>query len=284
MTDATPAGRSTLCPLLIGRGPYIEILRQFCEQARLGQGQTVILAGEPGIGKSRLAAEAETIAAQAGFTVLHSDCHEDECAVPYAPLLQLLRRHAERVGQPALAQDWQVHAPHLVELLPELRSDWPDAPEDARTGAEQAHARQYDALASVLMGAPLPLLLVIEDLHWCDQASLEFLLRFARQLVGHPILLLLTYRNDEASPELRPLVAELERTQLAVELNLTRLPRADVAFMIRVIFEQTGPVRPEFSATMHTLTNGNPLFVEEALKAMVVAGDRKSTRLNSSHG
>ena len=271
MTDVTPASRSTLCPLLIGRGPYIEILRQFCEQVRLGQGQTVILAGEPGIGKSRLAAEAETIAAQAGFTVWHSDCREDECAVPYAPLLRLLRNRL--AAEPALAQAWQNQAPNLLELVPELRAAWLDAPMAPRAGAEAAHASQYGALSGVLMNTPLPLLLVVEDLHWCDQASLEFLLRFARQLVGHPILLLLTYRNDEASPELRPLVAELERTQLAVELNLTRLPRADVAFMIRVIFAQAGPLRPEFPAALHALTNGNPLFVEEALQAMVVAGE-----------
>ncbi len=271
MTDVTPASRSTLCPLLIGRGPYIEILRQFCEQVRLGQGQTVILAGEPGIGKSRLAGETASMAAQAGFTVLHSDCREDECAVPYAPLLRLLRQRL--AGQPSLAQLWQGNAPRLIELLPELRADWPDTPPAGRAGAEQAHTGQYESLAGVLMDVRLPLLLVIENLHWCDQASLEFLLRFAQQLVGHPILLLLTYRNDEASPELRPLVAELERTQLAVELTLTRLPRADVAFMIRVIFAQAGPLRPEFPAAVHAITNGNPLFVEETLKAMVAAGE-----------
>ncbi len=137
MTEAAPASRSTLCPLLIGRGPYIEILRQFCEQVRLGQGQTVILAGEPGLGKSRLAAEAETIAAQAGFTILHSHCYEDECARPFAPLLRLLRQRL--TDQPALAKDWQLLAPRLAELLPELRDSWPKGPAALRASAEPAH-------------------------------------------------------------------------------------------------------------------------------------------------
>ena len=147
MTDATPTSRSTLCPLLIGRGPYIEILRQFCEQVRLGQGQTVILAGEPGIGKSRLAGETESMATQAGFTVLHSDCREDECAVPYAPLLRLLRQRL--AGQPSLAHLWQAYAPQLIELLPELRAAWPDASPAGRAGAAQAHTDQNDALVGV---------------------------------------------------------------------------------------------------------------------------------------
>jgi DNA-binding CsgD family transcriptional regulator/tetratricopeptide (TPR) repeat protein len=264
VTQGIPSRRSTLCPLLIGRGPYIEILRQFCEQGRLGQGQTVILAGEAGIGKSRLAAEVKTMARQAGFTVLQSDCLEAECALPYAPFLRLLRRLAAETGSP--------DAPQLAELLPELRGAWPERETRARLEPDQARAEQCDALSSALTRQPPPLLLVIEDLHWCDEASLEFLLQFARSLVGRPILLLLTYRSDEAQPALRPLVAELERTQLAVELNLTRLPRADVAFMIRVIFEQARPVRAELAEALHALTNGNPLFVEEALQTLVAAG------------
>lgn len=264
MTNGTASVHSTLCPLLIGRGPYIEILRQFCEQVRLGQGQTVILAGEAGIGKSRLAAEVKAIARQAGFTVLQSDCLETECALPYAPFLRLLR--------PLTAGTGNSDGPQLAELLPELRGARPERDAAARLEPKQARAGQFDAISSVLTRQPPPLLLVIEDLHWCDEASLEFLLQFARRLVGHPALLLLTYRSDEAQPSLRPLVAELERTQLAVALNLTRLPRADVAFMIRVIFEQARPVRPELAEAIHALTNGNPLFVEEALQTLVAAG------------
>ena len=271
MTEAAPASHSTLCPLLIGRGPYIEVLRQFCEQARLGQGQTVILAGEAGIGKSRLAAEVQSIARQAGFAVLQSHCRAAECGLPYAPFLRLLRQLLG--GSPGLAEAEQPYAAQLVELLPELQRGWPAAPAGPRRDSEQVRTGYYEAISSVLARQSPPLLLVIEDLHWCDEASLEFLLQFARRLVGHPILLLLIYRSDEAQPALRPLVAELERTQLAVELNLTRLPRADVAFMIRVIFEQAWPARPELSEAIHALTNGNPLFVEELLKAMVVAGD-----------
>ncbi len=265
------ASRSTLCPLLIGRGPYIELLRQFCEQVRLGQGQTVILAGGPGIGKSRLAAEVKGIASQAGFTVLHSHCLEYECALPYAPLLHLLRRLLASPTQ--LAQAWQPHGPQLAEILPELRRAWPEVEAVPRLDAALARAAQFEAISSVLTRQALPLLLVIEDLHWCDEASLQFLLEFARHLVGHPILLLLTYSSDESQPGLRPWLTELERTQLAVELNLTRLRRADVSFMIRVIFEQAGPLRPELSAAIHNLTGGNPLFIEEALKAMVAAGE-----------
>ena len=271
MTEAPLASRSTLCPLLIGRGPYIEILRQFCEQVRLGQGQTVILAGEAGIGKSRLAAEVEIIARQAGFTVLQTNCREVDCGLPYGPFLRLLTGLLAGPSGPAEAE--QPYAPQLVELLPGLRRAWPGVQAQPRSDNALARAGYYRAISGVLTRQPAPLLLVIEDLHWCDEASLEFLLQFASRLVGRPILLILTYRSDEAQPALRPLVAELERTQFAVSLNLTRLPRADVAFMIRVILEQARPVRPDLSEAIHSLTNGSPLFVEEALKAMMAAGE-----------
>jgi len=265
------SGHSTLCPVLIGRGPYIEILRQACEQVRLGQGQTVILAGQAGIGKSRLAAEVRSMAAQAGFTVLQTRCVDAECAAPYAPLLHLLR--GLLAEQPALAADWKAQAPQLIELMPELRALWPAAQPAPLAEAELAHARHFGALAGVLARQPRPLLLLIEDLHWCDEASLQFLVDFARRLIGQPILLLLTYRTDETHPTLRPLVAELQRTKLAVELTLTRLQRPDVAFMLRVIFEQARPARPQLVEALHTAADGNPLVIEEVLGALVQTGD-----------
>ncbi len=117
------------------------------------------------------------------------------------------------------------------------------------------------------------LLVIIEDLHWSDDASLEWLLYFARQLHGASTLLLLTYRDDEIQPALSKLLAALDRTQFADEFRLSRLTRAEVADMLRAIFDLSRPPTPDFLDTLYSLTEGNPLFVEEVLKSLIASGD-----------
>ncbi|MGQ0601312.1 MAG: helix-turn-helix transcriptional regulator, partial [Anaerolineales bacterium] len=103
--------------------------------------------------------------------------------------------------------------------------------------------------------------------------SLDFLLALARHSAAHPILLLLTYRDDELHPALRHFLAELDRARLATELTLKRLSLAEVEAMIRAIFAQPQPIRGEFVKVVHEFTDGNPFFVEETLKALVASGD-----------
>ena len=118
-----------------------------------------------------------------------------------------------------------------------------------------------------------PLLLVVEDLHWCDDLSLEFLLYFTRQVTGRPMLVLMTYRNDEDHPALTHFLATLERERAATELTLAPLSAEETAAMIRAIFEQPQPVRRAFVEAVYSLTDGNPFFVEEILKSLVASGE-----------
>ena len=96
-----------------------------------------------------------------------------------------------------------------------------------------------------------PLFVVIEDLHWSDDASLETLLTLARRIATQPILILLTCRSDERHPDLTAMRATLERERLAVELHVTPLEYADVDAMLRAIFDLTCPVRAEFLDLVH---------------------------------
>lgn len=118
-----------------------------------------------------------------------------------------------------------------------------------------------------------PLLVLFEDVHWSDDLSLEFILHLARRCGEQRILLILTYRGDELHPPLRALLTYLERERLAHEIVLSRLSHDDVAAMIRAIFDLDRPVRPEFLDPVSTLTEGNPFFVEEILKALIARGD-----------
>jgi len=118
-----------------------------------------------------------------------------------------------------------------------------------------------------------PLLLIIDDLHWCDDTSLEWLLYLARQLESQPILVVLTYRNNEIQPSLNQLLAVFDRTAFAHEVSLKRLTRAELDTMLCAIFSLAQSPRAEFLNSLYELTEGNPFFIEEVLKSLVALGD-----------
>ena len=116
------------------------------------------------------------------------------------------------------------------------------------------------------------MLLVVEDLHWSDDLSLEFLQYLARGVAPHALAMLLTYRSDEVQPRLRHVLAQLDRERLAQEVTLTPLTREEVGAMLRATFALQRPLRAEFLEAIYSLTEGNPFFVEEVLKSLVAAG------------
>jgi DNA-binding CsgD family transcriptional regulator/tetratricopeptide (TPR) repeat protein len=116
-------------------------------------------------------------------------------------------------------------------------------------------------------------LLIIEDIHWSDDTSLEFLYALARRCPAHPLLILLTYRSDEVRPGLRHFLAQLDRERLAQERLLTRLTREGVEMMLRTIFALPQTARLELLEPIYTLTEGNPFFVEEILTSLIASGE-----------
>jgi predicted ATPase len=139
----------------------------------------------------------------------------------------------------------------------------------------QEKRRLFHALAQFFtrLAARHSLLIVIEDVHWSDETSLEFLLLLARRIAALPVLLLLTYRSDEQHEALGHALATLERERLLVEWPLTPLRPDEVDGMIRAIFDLETPVRAEFLEAICSLTEGNPFFIEEVLKSLVASGD-----------
>lgn len=123
------------------------------------------------------------------------------------------------------------------------------------------------------LAAARPVLVIVEDLHWGDDASLEALLALARRVADLPIALLLTYRSDETGSGLGHALALLERERLATEIALGRLSPADVDAMLRAIFDQPRPIRADFLHALYDLTDGNPFFIEEVVRALIAAGD-----------
>ncbi len=299
-----PLEKSVVCPVLVGRTARVEALTRLMEQARGGAGGVALLTGEAGVGKSRLAAEAEARAAAQGFTILTGRCFETDRAVPYAPLLDLLHSYWTRWPLEEIAAAFSP-TPELVRLLPELQPLFPDLPSVPSLLPDQEKHRLFHALAQFFVRLTAvqndrngrdnhrgqddrkgqgdhegqgdrkgsPLLVVVEDLQWGDEASLEFLLYLARNLAAQPVLLLLTCRSDETSPALNQLLLALDRERLAVELSLHRLSRGEVGEMLRAIFELQRPIRAEFLEAVYGLTEGNPFFVEELMKALIASGE-----------
>ena len=111
---ATPFDKPTVCPVTVGRAPYLAALDTQLDAVRTGRGGVAILAGEAGVGKSRLVAEARARAARRGMSILEGRCFEPDRTLPYAPLLDLLRTHLGTQPSGAIARDIAAAAPELV--------------------------------------------------------------------------------------------------------------------------------------------------------------------------
>ncbi|BCX04973.1 MAG: hypothetical protein KatS3mg053_2911 [Candidatus Roseilinea sp.] len=268
----TVAEQNILSPILAGRVDELAALRRWIEGARDGAGVTILISGEAGIGKSRLLRECIQMSdsfEKSDILVLQGNCYEQDHALPFAPFVDLLHRADARL----LREAW--HLDQLLKLAPDLAARFPDVELAPIAEPEQEKRDLIRAWVSFIVkkrhGAPL--LIVIEDLHWCDDVSLELLVHLARAIVSRPIALLLTYRSDETTHSLQRFLAQLDRERLAHEIALMSLQSHDVEAMMRGIFQQTNPISRDFLEAICARTEGNPFFVEEVLRTMVASGD-----------
>lgn len=262
---------SIICPVFIGRMTHLQALRLLIEQVCVGQGQTVLVAGEAGIGKSRLVGEAtiqsESLTPRVAVCKLRGHCFEQDATLPYAPLLDLLRSFFAS-HSPEEITSFPV-APELVKLLPELTTFLSETTPGTSLEPEQEKRRLHQGLLGFFrhLSATQPLILIIEDVHWSDDASLEFLLFLARRIASYPILLLLTYRSEEQQVPFTRFLAGLDRERLATELMLTRLDRKEVETMIQALLPLRYPMRAKMLETIDALTEGNPFFIRASYHA-----------------
>jgi len=282
--------KSVVSTTFIGRAAQLTVLTNRLLHAEQGNNQlplqVVLVTGEAGIGKSRLVAEARHRADQRGWQIVEGRAFEPDRVFPYAPFIDLLRTRLAR----SPVNEWLgllgPLAGELAKLLPELTSIIPDlAPAPLDPEAEKR--RLFEAVVQffnrIIAGEEReatnpsslnrPLLLIVENLHWSDETSLELLRYLARRLATQPLMLLFTYRSDEVHPILQQFLAGLSREQHSIELTLPRFTPDEVDALLRAIFEQERPIRTEFLDALMNLTGGNPFFIEEVLKALIINGD-----------
>lgn len=272
---ATALDQPIVCPVLIGRDPHLEGLLRCVEEANVGHGRVVLLSGEAGIGKTRLVAEVIARVRRAGAAVLEGHCFEPDRTLPYAPLQDLLRTVPMTQSPYAIVDALGVAAYDLVPLLPDLAGWLPAARRSVPVDPEHEKRRLFLALSQLLArhAAVGPLLIAIEDVHWSDDASLDFVEYLARRIGGQRIVLLLTFRTDEVGPRLAVLLTALDRGRIASEVRLTRLGRTDVGVMVRAIAGGDRPVPPVLLDAVYRLTDGNPFFVEEIVRSLLAGGN-----------
>ena len=195
-----PLSQSLQSPVLIGRQALIDQLIQFTQQARRGAGRAVILTGEAGIGKSRLVAEVSRHAREGGFLVLQANCYEQDRALPYAPFLDLHNSLTRQALDSAAGPDVKHGAGALAEIIVSLTTPDPVGLTAAPEGQAHPRRRRQEALAAVLLNlaSDQPVLLAFEDLHWADDDTLALLQLLTRRLQDRPVILILTYRAEEA--------------------------------------------------------------------------------------
>src|SRR2546423_803078 len=246
---------SAVCPVLIGREASLASFERVFEQVKSGQGQTILVSGEAGIGKSRLVAEARARVEREQAHFLQGHCFEQDRSLPFAPLLDLLRTLLLSGSRTETLRSLAPVAPELIKLLPDLTLWLPEVTPTPALSPEQEKRRLFVALTSFVLGQAeqRPLVLTIEDLHWSDDTSLEFLLYLTRHLRSRPLLLLLTYRSEEVHPALAHFLSALDRERAAVECSLTTLTMEEVQAMLRAIFQLKRPVRHDFLEALYQL-------------------------------
>jgi DNA-binding CsgD family transcriptional regulator/tetratricopeptide (TPR) repeat protein len=249
---------------LIGRATELAELEAALNDAADGRPSLAFVAGESGVGKSRMVAELARRTRDTGARVAIGECVElGEEELPYAPLVSVLRSLA-REHDPVLDELPPAARAELAALLPELGGE-------ARAGGEvtQGQPRLFEALLTLLdlLGREQPFALVLEDIHWADRSTRAFLVFLARSLWTERVLVIATYRSDELHRRhpLRPLLAELERDTRARRIELTRLSRDELAELLTDILG--GAADDELVERLYARSEGNPLFTEELLAA-----------------
>jgi ATP/maltotriose-dependent transcriptional regulator MalT len=245
----------------VGRAPELAELCAALEASSAGKPSLALVAGESGVGKSRLASELTETARASGARVLSGDCVElGEGELPYAPLVGALRRVA-REGDPAFDELPESQRADLATILPGLGGG------SREEGTEAEQVRVFEALLALFdaMAEVQTVLLVIEDLHWADSSTRGFVRFLARTLCTERMLVVGTYRSDELHRRhpLRPLLAELARDPLAHLVELERLTRDEMIEQLEDILGSRAD--PGLVERLYSRSEGNPLFTEELL-------------------
>ncbi|MCI0437612.1 MAG: AAA family ATPase [Chloroflexi bacterium] len=258
----------------VGREQEFAALSAALDDALSGQGRLVMLAGEPGIGKTRIAQELAAIAKARGFQALWGHCYEGEGAPPYWPWVQVIRSYADDSDAETLRLEMGSGAAAIAQIVPRVAERLPDMKPLPALDPEQARFRLFDSIAAFLNSAAKrhPLTLVLEDLHWADRPSLLLLEFIAREMANSRILLIGTHRDVGLSRQhpLSETLGGLGREKLFQRSVLRGLAHDDVGSLMQATLGKEPP--PALVDAVYAQTGGNPFFVSEVARLLAQEG------------
>ncbi len=263
---------------LAGRQQELEQVEASFSRALGGRGTTVLLGGEAGVGKTRLALEALERARQQGARLLVGVCYEQEGQLPYGPFVEALTRYARGQSPAVLADQLGEWAEPLARLVPVVAVKLGRA--KAISAAQIPGDRQW-LFASVAgfftrLAGRGPVVLFLDDLHAADKDSLALMHHLARAAVSSRLLLVGSFREEEsgATSPLGRLLAALYREGLAARINLNPLSAEESQTLIAELLAE-GEASPELTEYIFSVAAGNPFFTHEMVRALREQGQLK---------
>ena len=262
--------------IFVGREAPLEQLEQLWKEAAAGDRRVALLAGEPGVGKTRLAAELSARAHDGGGIVLAGRCDED-LGVPYQPFVEALRQFVDHTPPHDLRGRLGRYGGELSRLVPEVADAVAGLPVPLSSDPETERYRLFDAVAAWLAAAAAeePLLLVLDDLQWAAKPTLLLMRHVVRSADAKRLLVLGTYRDTELGHD-HPLVevlADLRRQGGVRRIALAGLDSSGVAaFLEQAAGHALGDDDLALAAAIHEETEGNPFFVREVLRHLAETG------------
>jgi DNA-binding CsgD family transcriptional regulator/tetratricopeptide (TPR) repeat protein len=250
------AARPYVCPVLVGRDDLLALAERRIGEVVLGTGRFLVLAGEAGVGKTRLLGAMERIAIERGCLTVGAGAYPSDLNVAGAILIDLARAMAR--------------IPALVEAGAALGEALDTAEDGGRDPTRRRRLLVLDAaerIAAASSRLPGPLSIRLEDLHWSDDLTLEVLEALARRVPDEPILVIATYRSDEVMPRtpMRQWRSRLVAQRLVEEIRLPRLSASQTATMTSLLLGSALPTPRDLADAVHRRTDGIPLHVEELL-------------------
>ena len=262
--------------LFVGRGPELEALMHAWKDASLGEGRVVLIGGEPGVGKTRLAAELASIAASEDATVLYGRCDED-LGIPYQPWVEVVRHVIAHESREFLVDLIARFGRELAHLVPDLAQNVGDLSAAPPGDPDAERYLLFGAVAGFIarLCSDNPVLLVLEDLHWADKPTLLLLRHLIAATDSSRLLVLGTYRPTDLGAEhpLTDVLAVLRREEQVRRVDLHGLNDAEVVALLEAAaghsLDDQGVV---LAHALYRETDGNPFFTREILRHLAETG------------
>jgi predicted ATPase/DNA-binding winged helix-turn-helix (wHTH) protein len=262
-TDLHPGLRDPF----VGREDPMQRLHGALTKALAGTVRARLLAGEPGMGKSRLCQEISARARESGARVWVGRCYEADRGDPLWPWMQILRQAVDRAAIEALSVLPPSQIAELTAFVPELGSGRTPGAAD---GGAPIRMSLFEAITAFLRAASqhVPVVLVLDDLHWSDAASLQLFGYLLDNIGAARLLLLATFRDAELEPG-HAHAAELDRLERSASCKRIAVGALGVDDVTRYLHEMTGQEpSPELCVRLYELTGGNPFFLRETVRSL----------------